>query len=44
MADGLSATPEHAAEMDWDAAARILADAAKGADDGEIFAEDTRAE
>lgn len=42
MADGLSATPEHAAEMDWDAAARILADA-KGAY-GEIFAEDTRAE
>ncbi len=44
MADGLSATPEHAAEMDWEAAARILADATKGADDGEIFAEDTRAE
>ena len=44
MADGLPATPERAAEMDWDAAARILADAAKGADDGEIFAEDTRAE
>ena len=44
MADGLPATPEKAAEMDWEAAARILADAAKGADDGEIFAEDTRAE
>jgi TldD protein len=44
MADGLTATPERAAEMDWDAAARILADATKGADDGEIFAEDTRAE
>ena len=44
MADGLSATPERAAEMDWDVAARILANAAKGADDGEIFAEDTRAE
>ncbi|MGQ0533201.1 MAG: metalloprotease TldD [Caulobacteraceae bacterium] len=44
MADGLPATPERAAEMDWDAAARILGDAAKGADDGEIFAEDTRAE
>ena len=44
MADGLSATPERAAEMDWDAAARILADATQGADDGEIFAEDTRLE
>jgi TldD protein len=44
MADGLSATPERAAEMDWEAAARILADATRGADDGEIFAEDTRAE
>src|SRR6185295_12151361 len=44
MADGLRATAEQAAEMDWDAAGRILADAAKGADDGEIFAEDTRAE
>ncbi|HRE45389.1 MAG TPA: DNA gyrase modulator, partial [Terricaulis sp.] len=36
--------PETAAEMDWDAAASILADAAKGADDGEIFAEDSRSE
>ncbi|MGD9967220.1 MAG: metalloprotease TldD [Hyphomonadaceae bacterium] len=44
MADGLPAPAERAAEMDWDAAARILAEAAKGADDGEIFAEDTRAE
>ncbi|OQW63157.1 MAG: metalloprotease TldD [Proteobacteria bacterium HN_bin10] len=44
MADGLAAIPEHAAEMDWEAAARILADAARGADDGEIFAEDTKLE
>ncbi|MCR6646397.1 MAG: metalloprotease TldD [Terricaulis sp.] len=36
--------PETAAEMDWDAAASILADAARGADDGEIFAEDSRSE
>lgn len=36
--------PETAAEMDWEAAASILADAAKGADDGEIFAEDSRTE
>jgi TldD protein len=44
MADGLRAAPEQAAEMDWDAAARILADATQGADDGEIFVEDTRTE
>lgn len=44
MADGLSAAPEKAADMDWEAAGRILADAARGADDGEIFAEDSRAE
>src|SRR6185295_19538023 len=44
MADGLTNTPEKAAEMDWDAAARILADAAKGADDGELFVEDSRTE
>ena len=45
MADGLRADPNApAAEMDWDAAGRILADAAKGADDGEIFVEDSRAE
>ncbi|MDX2276347.1 MAG: metalloprotease TldD [Hyphomonadaceae bacterium] len=44
MADGLSATPEKAAEMDWEEAGRILADAARGADDGEIFAEESRTE
>jgi TldD protein len=44
MADGLTAVPEQAAEMDWDAASQILADAAKGADDGEIFVEDNRQE
>src|SRR5262245_20538294 len=44
MADGLPAPPTEAAEMDWDAAQRILADAAQGADDGEIFAEDSRTE
>jgi len=43
MADGLSLT-ETAAEMDWDAAGDILANAAKGADDGEIFVEDSRSE
>ncbi|MBY0563763.1 MAG: metalloprotease TldD [Hyphomonadaceae bacterium] len=30
--------------MDWDAAERILAEAARGADDGEIFVEESRAE
>jgi TldD protein len=44
MADGLRAHAENAAEMDWDAARRILADAARGADDGEIFVEDSRTE
>ena len=45
MADGLRADPNApAAEMDWDATSRILADAAKGADDGEIFVEDSRTE
>ncbi len=43
MADGLH-PPEIAAEIDWDAAQRILADAARGADDGEIFVEDSRTE
>jgi TldD protein len=43
MADGLSRT-ETAAEMDWDAAGDILANAATGADDGEIFVEDSRSE
>ena len=31
-------------EMDWDAARRLLADAAQGADDGELFVENTRSE
>src|SRR6185295_8324811 len=44
MADGLTNTPEKAAEMDWDAAGRILEDAAKGADDGELFVEGSRTE
>jgi TldD protein len=44
MADGLRPAAETAAEMDWDAAGQILADAAKGADDGELFVEDTRTE
>jgi TldD protein len=44
MADGLTLDAPRAAELDWDAAARILADAARGADDGEIFVEDSRAE
>src|SRR5262247_3313584 len=45
MADGLRAGKDGtAAEMDWDAASRILAEAAKGADDGELFVEDTRSE
>lgn len=44
MADGLRVTPNEGAEMDWEAAGRILADAANGADDGEIFAEDSRTE
>jgi TldD protein len=44
MADGLASPPDTAAEMDWDAARRILADAAQGADDGEIFVEDSQTE
>jgi TldD protein len=44
MADGLSAAPEKAAEMDWEEAGKILADTARGADDGEIFAEESRTE
>jgi TldD protein len=42
MADGMSPNPKPA--LDWDAAARILADAAHGADDGELFVEDSRNE
>ena len=44
MADGLSATPERAAEMDWEAAARILADATKGADEVWITSDNPRNE
>ncbi len=44
MADGLSNEIEYPSEMDWRAAQRLLADAAHGADDGEIFAEDSRTE
>jgi len=43
MADGVSAT-EQAAEIDWNAAETILADAARGADDAELFVEDSRSE
>ncbi len=44
MADGLQIDTESAPEMDMEAARRILADAAQGADDGEIFIEDSRTE
>ncbi|MEQ1618232.1 MAG: metalloprotease TldD [Terricaulis sp.] len=44
MADGLRNEIEYPADMDWQAAQRLLADAAHGADDGEIFAEDSRTE
>ncbi|MBI1187166.1 MAG: metalloprotease TldD [Alphaproteobacteria bacterium] len=43
MADGVSAA-EKAAELDWGAAEKILADAAHGADDAELFVEDSRSE
>ncbi|MGE0045529.1 MAG: metallopeptidase TldD-related protein, partial [Hyphomonadaceae bacterium] len=43
MADGLAGA-EKAAALDWEAAARILGDAAKGADDAELFVEDSRSE
>ncbi len=43
MPDGLSGAPDGAA-LDLDAARRILADAARGADDGELFIEDSRSE
>jgi TldD protein len=33
-----------ATDMDWEAARRLLADAAHGADDGELFLEDTKSE
>ncbi len=44
MADGLNLATETAPEMDFEAAGRILAEAAHGADDGEIFIEDSRTE
>jgi TldD protein len=44
MAETLAQVPDQAAEMDWEAAQRILADAAHGADDGEIFVEDSKTE
>ncbi len=43
MADTLT-SPAPAAALDWTAAGRILADAAKGADDAELFVEDSRSE
>jgi TldD protein len=42
MADALAAAP--AAELDWKAAERILADASTKADDGELFVEQSRSE
>ncbi len=44
MADGHSTTLDTASEMDMHAAQRLLADAAHGADDGEIFVEDSKTE
>ncbi|MBX9745729.1 MAG: metalloprotease TldD [Hyphomonadaceae bacterium] len=44
MADSLRTPHDEAAEMDWDAAGQILADATRGADDGELFVEDSRTE
>jgi len=45
MADTLSASaPRPTDELDWGAAQRILADATRGADDGELFVEDSRSE
>ncbi len=43
MADTLSPAPS-AAEVDWSAAGRILADAAHKADDAELFVEESRSE
>ncbi len=43
MADGL-ASAEKAAPIDWAAGERLLAEAARGADDGELFVEDSRSE
>jgi TldD protein len=43
MADGMSGAGA-VAELDWDAAKRILKEAAVGAEDGEIYAEDARSE
>ncbi|MBI1252430.1 MAG: metalloprotease TldD [Alphaproteobacteria bacterium] len=43
VADG-TASPIPAAELDWSAAETILAEACVGADDGELFVEDSRSE
>ncbi|MGE3142028.1 MAG: metalloprotease TldD [Hyphomonadaceae bacterium] len=43
MADTFAA-PHPAADLDWKAAERILADATEGADDGELFVENSRSE
>jgi TldD protein len=43
MADGLAGSQD-GAPLDLDAAQKILADAARGADDGELFVEDSRSE
>lgn len=43
MADG-SAGVQKAAALDWEAAARILGEAARGGDDAELFVEDSRSE
>src|SRR5262245_42564802 len=40
MADGAFGV----SELDWDAAKRLLADAAHGADDAELFIEDSKSE
>jgi TldD protein len=44
MADGMTTDTPKAAELDWEEAARILADATRSADDGELFVEDSRNE
>ncbi len=44
MADGLHPREKEASQLDWGAAGRILAEAAQGADDAEIFVEDSQTE
>ncbi len=44
MADGAAKPDLDRTELDWTAAQRILADASRGADDAEIFVEDSRSE